>query len=82
MMNSELVSADQSKIIIPTVFRDDYLNSLRRLTRRSEPSVFIRAISRVREFSANIIGDDFEATKAYLEECNAFKEGEDYILRF
>ena len=76
------MSADQSKIIIPTVFRDDYLNSLRRLTRRAEPSVFIRAISRVREFSANIIGDDFEATKAYLEKCNAFKEGEDYILRF
>ena len=82
MMNSELVSADQSKIIIPTVFRDDYLNSLRRLTRRSDPSVFIRAISRVREFSANITGDDFNATKEYLENCNAFKEGDDYILRF
>jgi len=82
MMNSELVSADQSKIIIPTVFRDDYINSLRRLTRRKDPSVFVRAISRVREFSANITGDDFNATKAYLERCNAFKDGEDYILRF
>ena len=82
MMNSELVSADQSKIIIPTVFRDDYLNSLRRLTRRSDPTVFIRAISRVREFSSNITGDDFDATRDYLERCNAFKEGEDYILRF
>lgn len=82
MMNSELVSADQSKIIIPTVYRDDYLNSLRRLTRRGDPSVFIRAISRVREFSATITGDDFETTKSYLEKCNAFKEGEDYILRF
>ena len=82
MMNSELVSVDQSKIIIPTVFRDDYLNSLRRLTRRSDPTVFIRAISRVREFSSNITGDDFDATRDYLERCNAFKEGEDYILRF
>lgn len=82
MMNAEMVSADQSKIIIPTVFRDDYLNSLRRLTRRADPSVFIRAISRVREFSANLTGDDFDKTKAYLEKCNAFKEGEDYILRF
>ena len=27
MMNSELVAADQSKIIIPTVFREDYLNA-------------------------------------------------------
>ncbi len=82
MMNAEMVCADQSKIIIPTVFRDDYLNSLRRLTRRGDPSVFIRAISRVREFSANLTGDDFDKTKAYLEKCNAFKEGEDYILRF
>ncbi len=82
MMNAEMVCADQSKIIIPTVFRDDYLNSLRRLTRRGDPSVFIRAISRVREFSANLTGDDFNMTKAYLDKCNAFKEGEDYILRF
>ena len=82
MMNAEMVSADQSKIIIPTVFREDYLNSLRRLTRRCDPSVFIRAMSRAREFSANLIGDNFIATKTYLEKCNAFKEGEDYILRF
>jgi len=82
MMNAELVAADQSKIIIPTVFREDYLNALRRLTRRGDPSVIIRAISRVRQFSANITSDDFEATRKYLEQCNAFKESEGYILRF
>ena len=82
MMNAELVAADQSKIIIPTVFRDDYLNALRRLTRRGDSSVLIRAISRVRQFSANITGDDFEATRKYLEKCNAFKDGEGDILRF
>ena len=82
MMNAELVHADQAKIIIPTVFRDDYLNALRRLTRKSDPSVIIRAISRVHQFSANITGDDFEATKDYLEKCFAFKDGDGYILRF
>ena len=82
MMNAELVAADQSKIIIPTVFRDDYLNALRRLTRRGDSSVLIRAISRVRQFSANITGDDFKATRKYLEKCNAFKDGEGDILRF
>ena len=82
MMNAELVAADQSKIIIPTVFREDYLNALRRLTRRGDPSVLIRAISRVRQFSANITGDDFETTREYLEKCNAFKDGDGYILRF
>ncbi len=82
MMNAELVKADQSKIIIPTVFRDDYLNALRRLTRKGDPSVLIRAISRVRQFSAHITGDDFETTRKYLEQCNAFKESDGYILRF
>ena len=82
MMNSELVAADQSKIIIPTVFREDYLNALRRLTRKGDPSVVIRALSRVRQFSANITGDDFEISRKYLENCNAFKDGDGYILRF
>lgn len=82
MMNAELVHADQAKIIIPTVFRDDYLNALRRLTRKGDPSVIIRAISRVHQFSANITGDNFEATKDYLEKCFAFKDGDGYILRF
>lgn len=82
MMNSELVAADQSKIIIPTVFREDYLNALRRLTRKGDPSVVIRALSRVRQFSANITGDNFEISRKYLESCNAFKDGDGYILRF
>lgn len=82
MMNAELVAAEQSKIIIPTVFREDYLNALRRLTRRNDPSVLIRAISRVRLFSANIQGDDFEVTRSYLEQCNAFKDADEHILRF
>ncbi len=72
----------RNEVIIPTVFRDDYLNSLRRLTRKGDPAVLIRAISRVRQFSANITGADFDATRNYLEACNAFKESEEYILRF
>ena len=82
MMNAEMVHADQAKIIIPTVFREDYLNGLRRLTRKGDPSVFIRSISRVREFSANIVGEDFDATRQYLESTNAFKDSDEYILKF
>lgn len=32
--------------------------------------------------TANITGDDFDATHKYLEDCNAFKDGDGYILRF
>lgn len=82
MMNAELVHADQSKIIIPTVFREDYLNGLRLLTRKGDPSVIIRAMSRVRLFSAKIIGENFDETRRYLEGTNAFKDGDEYILKF
>lgn len=82
MMNAELVHADQSKIIIPTVFREDYLNGLRRLTRKGDPSVIIRAMLRVRLFSTKIIGENFDETRRYLEGTNAFKDGDEYILKF
>ena len=55
---------------------------MRRLTRKGDPSVIIKAISRVRQFSANIIGEDFEETCRYLEGTNAFKDGDEYILKF
>ena len=60
-------------LIIPTIFREDDLNSLRRLTRRGDPSVFIRAMSRARKFGANLTSDNFNVTKTYLEKCNAIK---------
>lgn len=82
MMNAELTAAGQSKIIIPTVFRDDYLGALRRLTRRGDPSVIIKAMERVRLFSHNIQGDNYEMIRAYLESTNAFKDEEGYILKF
>ena len=82
MMNAELTHANESKIIIPTVFRTDYLDALRKMTRQSDPSVLIRAMSRVRLFSAQLQTDDFEAMKAQLERAKAFSDSEEDILRF
>ena len=74
MMNAELVAGGESKIIIPTVYRDDYLGALRRLTRRSDPLTYIRMMERAHEFSENVYGDDRNAMEAYLKSCNAFME--------
>lgn len=82
MMNAELTHASQSKIIIPTVFRDDYLGALRRLSRRNDPTVIIRAIQRVQRFSYNIQGNNYEELKNYIESTNAFKDDSGYILHF
>lgn len=81
MMNAELVKAHQSKIIIPTVFREDYLGTLRAISRRNESQKYIRMLLRAWKFSATIIGEDIDDMDHVLTHSNAFEEGEDYILR-
>lgn len=74
MMNADLVKASESKILVPTVFREDYLLSLKRLTRKSDPFVFIKMLQRAHEFSRQVFGDSITEMQDYLENCNAFFE--------
>ena len=82
MMNAELTHAGEAKILIPTVFRTDYLQALRKLTRQNDPSVLVRAMDRVRRFSATLQTDDFDTMKLQLERANAFSDSDEDILRF
>ncbi len=81
MMNAELVKQGQSKIIIPTVYRDDYMVALRRLTRQHDPAAYLRMLQRAHEFSATIIGEDMDAMKIHLEKSNAFKAHDEATLK-
>ncbi|MGY4386312.1 Fic family protein [Pedobacter sp. UYP24] len=82
MMNAELVASGQTKIIIPSVFREDYLGGLRLLTRKQEPDTYIRMLQRAQLFSATIHGKDMDQILDLLKASNAFEEGEDSILIF
>ena len=82
MMNAELTHANETKIIIPTVFRTGYLAALRKLTRQSDPTALIRAISRVHHFSAQLTASDFDTLQQQLKRSNAFSDSEEDILRF
>jgi len=74
MMNAELVKQGQSKIIIPTVYRDDYMLALRKLTRQQAPSPYIRMLQKAQMFSSAIAGDDMDTMEKKLRVSNAFKE--------
>jgi len=76
MMNAELVKEEQTRIIVPTVFREDYILALRKLSRSKEPSTFIRVLEKLQAFSNNLFGEDFNELNAYLEQCAAFEEPE------
>ncbi len=81
MMNAELVNQGQSKIIIPTVYRDDYMLALRRLTRQQDPSPYVSMLLKAHVFSSTITGDDMDVMEKHLETSNAFKEHEKAKLK-
>ena len=82
MMNAELVAAGRAKIIVPTVFRPDYLGALRRLSRDRDPDALVTAMLRLWDFSQWLSSGDFETLKRRLEMSNAFSDDEGTILRF
>ncbi|WP_184547872.1 Fic family protein [Mucilaginibacter sp. FT3.2] len=81
MMNAELVKEAQCKIIIPNVFRIDYLGALRKFSRQQEPEVYIRMLQRAQLFSATIKGDSMDDMQHILTQSNAFSESEGDILQ-
>lgn len=74
MMNAELTTAGLSKIIIPTVFREDYIGSLKQFTNQRTPDAYIRMLFRAWQFSYNIYGENREEMEDVLVRSDAFKE--------
>jgi len=82
MMNAELVAGHLTKIIIPTVYREDYLLALRKLTRKQIPDAYIKMMDRAQAFSHSLSLDSFDMLLRQLEKNNAFLESDDGQLRF
>ena len=82
MMNSELFRANESKIIVPTVSREDYLLALRKSSRQGIVQPYINVMTRLHYFSSTLYGKNFQEMSDYLTLCNAFEEPGDAKLRF
>lgn len=82
MMNAELSAQQLSKIIVPTVYREDYMGAVRRLTRQRDTDTYLRMLSRIYAYSATIYGDDINQMEKYLASTNAFMEPEIGKLQF
>lgn len=81
MMNAALVKENQSKIIIPIVYRVDYIGALRKLTRKQDSTVYVKMLRRAQEFSATIKADDMNGVEKHLEASNAFSDEDDVALK-
>jgi hypothetical protein len=81
MLNAELVHGKRSRIIIPIVYREDYLRALRALTRGGNVEPYIRMLNRAQEFTAQVDFSSYERALAQLREANAFLEPNEGRLR-
>jgi hypothetical protein len=79
-LNAEVTYAGFSRMIIPTVLRDDYILALKGLTHNALTEPFFRVMSKAQEFTASVDFADFDACVRELGRRNAFRESEEARL--
>ena len=74
-MSREMISHGLCHIVVPTVFRQDYLSAMRAMTRQNNPDILIRSLLKCQKISAACAADDLDeavtlwaSTHAFLEE--------------
>jgi len=77
MMNAELVAAGQARIVIPTGYRDNYLDALRALSRNENPRPIVRVLDFVQRYVAEMDWSSVEAATLLLARTNALRDPAD-----
>ena len=72
VMNAELAAAGEERIIIPTVYRSNYLAALRALSQNRITEPLIRTLDFAQRWTAAVTWSSLEPTTRELEACNAF----------
>ena len=73
MMNAELVSAEEVKVIVPTVHRDSYLNGLRDATRNNKFRTITKVFSDLHGYTHSVEWGDYSEARTTLETHFAHK---------
>ncbi|MCY3812805.1 MAG: Fic family protein [Gammaproteobacteria bacterium] len=76
MMNAELVAGDQERIVIPAVYRDNYIAGQRALTAGHGAHAMLRMLDFAWGWTAAVPWRGFETTMATLRTCHAFDTAE------
>ena len=72
LMNAELSAVGEQRIVIPIVYRDNYLQGLRALSRNGNPQPLIRVLDFAQAYTAAIDWSDLRIAERMLEQTNAF----------
>jgi hypothetical protein len=74
MMNAELVAVGDERIVVPTVYRGNYLAALKALSQGGDPVPLIRVLDFAQRWTQAVPWGEIDATRRVLEGCNAFVE--------
>lgn len=74
-MNCVLSEASQSRVMVPTIYREDYLLPLKALSHHRDAGPLVSSITRIQRWSAAFdYGQPRPALRTSLADCNAFQE--------
>ena len=76
-MNAELSSSEQSRIIIPIVYRNEYQTSLRTFSRDGQAALYARTLAFAWRWTAAMPWHDRAATDGRLASTNALVDSTD-----
>jgi hypothetical protein len=72
LSNAVLTAASQQRLIVPTIFRDDYLQALRAMSRQADPSPLIRVLDRAQDFCTQLDWATLDRAETQLRDAHAF----------
>ena len=74
VMNSELSRLGSCRIIIPTLFHDQYVDAQRALTRNNDPEALVRATRRIAEWTTLFDYQNLKQVLLEMTRAHAFEE--------
>ena len=74
MMNAELVSAGEQRIVIPTIYRANYLTALKALSNRTSAEPLSRVLDFAQRFTLSVDWTGFDRAQAVLQAAHAFMD--------
>ena len=80
-MNAELAAAGETRVLVPIVYRDDYLLALRALSRQRRPAAFVAMLDRAQRFAGELDFRVLPRVTESLTACGAFREPGEGKLR-
>lgn len=72
MMNAELAAASEERIVVPTIYRANYLSALKALSQSGRPQPLIRMLDYAQRWTAAVDWRSLDETRRELDHCNAF----------